>query len=235
MLPLPAGGSASIVSTNDYGPEAFFRFESFTIPTTLYADAGDGKPVPIKSLPPRFDASGLVTEQFFATSADGTRVPYFVTRPRSLAGTAPTILYGYGGFLISLLPGYHADVGKAWLEHGGVYVVANIRGGGEFGSAWHNAGIREHKKRAQDDFAAIAADLVRRGITSQQRLACHGGSNGGLLVGNMLTRHPQLFGAVWCTIPLLDMRRYSKLLAGASWIAEYGDPDVADDWAFLKQ
>jgi prolyl oligopeptidase len=114
-------------------------------------------------------------------------------------------------------------------------VLANIRGGGEFGSAWHNAGIREHKKRAQDDFAAIAADLVRRGITSPQRLACHGGSNGGLLVGNMLTRFPERFGAVWCTIPLLDMRRYSKLLAGASWIAEYGDPDKADDWAFLKE
>jgi prolyl oligopeptidase len=126
-------------------------------------------------------------------------------------------------------------VGKAWLEHGGVYVVANIRGGGEFGSAWHNAGIREHKKRAQDDFAAIAADLVQRGVTSPQRLACHGGSNGGLLVGNMLTRYPERFGAVWCTIPLLDMRRYSKLLAGASWIAEYGDPDKPDDWAFLKQ
>ncbi len=141
VLPLPAGGSASIVSTNDFGPEAFFRFESFTIPTTVYADAGDGKPVAIKSLPPRFDASDLVTEQFFATSADGTRVPYFVTRSRSLAGAAPTILYGYGGFEVSETPSYSANFGMLWLTRGGVFVDANIRGGGEYGPAWHQAAI----------------------------------------------------------------------------------------------
>src|SRR4029077_15669747 len=168
---------------------------------------------------------------------DGVRIPYFQVGSKDLPldGRAPTILYGYGGFLISLLPGYHADVGKAWLEHGGVYVVANIRGGGEFGSAWYKAGIREHKKRTQDDFASIAADLVRRGATSPRRHACHGGSNGGLLVGNMLTRFPERFGAVWCSVPLLDMTRYTKLLAGQSWIAEYGDPEIAEQWAYLRK
>jgi prolyl oligopeptidase len=211
--------------------------ESFLEPTSLNLVAPGKEPQLLKQLPPRFDASGLAVTQHEAVADDGVRIPYFQVARNALPldGSAPTVLYGYGGFLISLLPTYSMGVGKAWLEHGGVYVVANIRGGGEFGSAWHNAGIREHKKRAQDDFAAIAADLVQRGVTSSQRLACHGGSNGGLLVGNMLTRYPERFGAVWCTIPLLDMRRYSKLLAGASWIAEYGDPDKPDDWAFLKE
>jgi prolyl oligopeptidase len=211
--------------------------DSFLEPPSLSIVAPGQATELLKQPPPRFNADGLTVTQHEVLADDGVRIPYFQVGPRDLSndGCAPTILYGYGGFLVSLLPGYHADVGKAWLEHGGVYVVANIRGGGEFGSAWHKAGIREHKKRAQDDFAAIAADLVRRGVTSPRRLACHGGSNGGLLVGNMLTRFPERFGAVWCTIPLLDMRRYSKLLAGASWIAEYGDPDKADDWAFLKE
>jgi prolyl oligopeptidase len=208
----------------------------FLRPTSLHLVSPGKPPERLKQLPPRFDASGLSVSQHEATAADGTRIPYFQVGPANFSheGNAPTLLYGYGGFLVSMLPNYSMAVGKAWLERGGVYVVANIRGGGEFGSAWHIGGIREHKKTAQDDFAAVAADLVRRRVTSPKRLACHGGSNGGLLVGNMLTRHPALFGAVWCTIPLLDMRRYSKLLAGASWIAEYGDPDVPEDWAFLK-
>src|SRR5262249_10828468 len=148
-----------------------------------------------------------------------------------LDGSTPTLLYGYGGFLVSVLPSYAVGNGKAWLERGGIYVVANIRGGAEFGSAWPRAGIRERKKTAPDGFAAPAADRNRRRLTSTEHLACYGGSNGGLLVGNMLTRFPERFGAVWCSIPLLDMRRYSKLLAGASWIAEYGDPDKPEDWA----
>jgi len=233
--------TAHIWCMGDDGGETSENFllmrESFLEPTSLNLVAPGKAPQLLKQLPPRFDASGLNVTQHEAIADDGVRIPYFQVARKDipLDGNTPTVLYGYGGFLISLLPTYSMGVGKAWLEHGGVYVVANIRGGGEFGSAWHNAGIREHKKRAQDDFAAIAADLVQRGVTSPQRLACHGGSNGGLLVGNMLTRHPERFGAVWCTIPLLDMRRYSKLLAGASWIAEYGDPDKPDDWAFLKQ
>jgi prolyl oligopeptidase len=233
--------SAHIWCMGDDGGKSSENFllmrDSFLEPPSLSIVALGQATELLKQPPPRFNADGLTVTQHEVLADDGVRIPYFQVGPRDLSndGCAPTILYGYGGFLVSLLPGYHADVGKAWLEHGGVYVVANIRGGGEFGSAWHKAGIREHKKRAQDDFAAIAADLVRRGVTSPRRLACHGGSNGGLLVGNMLTRFPERFGAVWCTIPLLDMRRYSKLLAGASWIAEYGDPDKADDWAFLKE
>jgi len=211
--------------------------DGFLEPPSLNIIAPAKAPQLLKQLPPRFDASGLIVTQHEAVADDGVRIPYFQVGRKDLPldGSTPTILYGYGGFLISLLPTYSMGVGKAWLERGGAYVVANIRGGGEFGSTWHKAGIREHKKQAHDDFAAVAADLARRGVTSPSRLACYGGSNGGLLVGNMLTRYPERFGAVWCVIPLLDMRRYSKLLAGASWIAEYGDPDQPDDWAFLKE
>jgi prolyl oligopeptidase len=244
FTPLPGVAeteSARIWCMGDEGGKSSENFllmrDSFLEPPSLSIVAPGQVTELLKQPPPRFSADGLTVTQHEALADDSVRIPYFQVSRKDLPfdGRTPTILYGYGGFLISLLPGYHAGVGKAWLEHGGVYVVANIRGGGEFGSAWHNAGIREHKKCAQDDFAAVAADLVRRGVTSPQRLACHGGSNGGLLVGNMLTRFPERFGAVWCTIPLLDMRRYSKLLAGASWIAEYGDPDKADDWAFLKE
>jgi prolyl oligopeptidase len=209
----------------------------YLTPTSLHLVPPGKPPELLKTLPPRFDASTLAVTRHEAIAADGVRIPYFQIGPQGapLNGDNPTILYGYGGFLISMLPGYSMGVGKAWLERGGIYVIANIRGGAEFGSNWHKAGIREHKKTAQDDFAAVAADLIKRGVTSRKRLACWGGSNGGLLVGNMLTRHPQLFGAVWCTVPLLDMRRYTKLLAGASWIAEYGDPDKPEDWAFLQE
>jgi len=144
------------------------------------------------------------------------------------------VLYGYGGFSVSLTPGYLGGIGKVWLERGNVWVVANIRGGGEFGADWHKAGMREGKRLSHDDFAAVARDLVERGVTTPDRLAAYGGSNGGLLVGNMLTRYPERFGAIWCTVPLLDMRRYTKLLAGPSWVAEYGDPDKPEDWAFMK-
>jgi prolyl oligopeptidase len=234
-LPLPAGGSTHIVSVNDFGPEAQFRFESFTTPTTLYADGGDDKPAAIKSLPARFDASNLETQQFFATSADGTRVPYFVTRARNVSGPAPTVLYGYGGFQISLTPSYSANFGMLWLTRGGTYVVANIRGGGEYGPAWHQAALLAHRQRAYDDFQAVAEDLVRRGITTPRQLGIMGGSNGGLLVSANMVERPELFGAVVCQVPLIDMIRYTHIGAGASWEAEYGDPAKPADRAWIMK
>jgi hypothetical protein len=218
-LALPAAGSTHIVTVNDWGPEAQFRFESFTTPTTLYATSADGTPAPIKSLPARFDATNLATEQFFATSKDGTRVPYFVTRSRSLTGPAPTVLYGYGGFEISLTPSYSANFGMLWLTRGGVYVVANIRGGGEYGPAWHQAALLQNRQKAYDDFQAVAVDLVRRGITTAKQLGIMGGSNGGLLVSANMVERPELFGAVVCQVPLIDMIRYTHIGAGASWIS----------------
>ncbi|GAB4084751.1 prolyl oligopeptidase family serine peptidase [Myceligenerans cantabricum] len=193
-------------------------------------------PTPLKAAPARFGADGLVARQRFTTSDDGTRVPYFlVGRADVLDGdaVAPTLLWGYGGFEIALLPGYSGTIGRAWLERGGVYAVANIRGGGEYGPGWHQAALREKRHRAYEDFAAVARDLVATGITEPGRLGMEGRSNGGLLAGNMLTQYPELFGAVIVGVPLLDMKRYSHLLAGASWTAEYGDPDT-DDWEFLR-
>jgi prolyl oligopeptidase len=232
-LPLPAGGSTHLVAVNSWGPEAQFRFESYTTPPTLYATGGEGKPVPIKSLPARFDASQLVTEQFFATSKDGTRVPYFVTRARDLNGPAPTVLYGYGGFEVSMTPSYSANFGMLWLTRGGVYVVANIRGGGEYGPAWHQAALLQNRQRAFDDFQAVAQDIVRRGVTTPRQLGIMGGSNGGLLVSANMVQRPELFGAVVCQVPLIDMIRYTHIGAGASWEAEYGDPDRPADRAWI--
>jgi prolyl oligopeptidase len=232
-LALPAGGSTHIVSTNDFGPEAQFRFESYTTPTTLYADDGQGRPVSIKSLPARFDASNLKTEQFFATSRDGTRIPYFVTRSRNLTGPAPTVLYGYGGFEISLTPSYSPNFGMLWLTRGGVFVVANIRGGGEYGPAWHQAALLANRQKAFDDFQAVAQDIVRRGVTTSRQLGIMGGSNGGLLVSANMVERPALFGAVVCQVPLIDMIRYTHIGAGASWEAEYGDPDKPADRAWI--
>ncbi len=191
-------------------------------------------PAVLKQSPASFDVAGLVVTRHEAVSLDGERIPYTQTGPAGETGDAPVHLTGYGGFAVSDLPTYRTSVGKLWFERGGTGVVANIRGGGEFGTRWHEAGRREGKRSAHDDFAAVAADLVRRGVTRPGRIAAEGGSNGGLLIANMLTRYPERFGALFCTIPLIDMRRYSKLLAGASWIAEYGDPDVPDDWAFLQ-
>ena len=223
-LDLPPGGSTHIISTNDYGPEAYFSFESFLKPSTLYADNGDDKPIEIKALPARFDASGLTTEQFEATSKDGTKIPYFVVRGKNTKGPAPTVLYGYGGFEISMNPSYSANFGKLWLTKGGVYVLANIRGGGEFGPGWHEAALKYHRQRAFDDFAAVAADIEKRHITTPAQLGIMGGSNGGLLVSTVMTQHPKLLGAVVCQVPLIDMIRYTHIGAGASWEAEYGDP-----------
>jgi prolyl oligopeptidase len=233
VLPLPAGGSTHVVSANAFGPQALLRFEGFTTPTTLYQYGGDGTPVAIKSLPPRFDASKLATEQFFATSKDGTRVPYFVTRAKGASRPAPTVLYGYGGFEISMTPSYSANFGMLWLAKGGVFVVANIRGGGEYGPGWHQAALLEKRQKAYDDFQAVARDLVKRGVTSAKQLGIMGGSNGGLLVSANMVQAPELFGAVVCQVPLIDMIRYTKIGAGASWAAEYGDPARAADRAWI--
>ena len=191
-------------------------------------------PAVLKKSPAAFDVAGLLVTRHEAVSLDGELIPYTQTGPARETGDAPVHLTGYGGFAVSDLPTYRTAVGKLWFERGGTGVVANIRGGGEFGTRWHEAGRREGKRSAHDDFAAVAADLVRRGVTRPSRIAAEGGSNGGLLIANMLTRYPERFGALFCTIPLIDMRRYAKLLAGASWIAEYGDPDVPEDWAFLQ-
>ena len=223
-LDLPSNGSTHILTTNDFGPEAMFTFESYLKPATLYLDKGDGNPAEIKALPPRFDSSGLVTEQFQVASADGTMIPYFVTRPTALNGPVPAVLYGYGGFEVSLTPSYSANFGMLWLTHGGIYVVANIRGGGEFGPAWHEAARFENHQKAFDDFAAVARDLVKRGFTTPKQLGIVGGSNGGLLVSASMVEHPELYGAVVCQVPLIDMIRYTQIGAGPSWADEYGDP-----------
>lgn len=191
----------------------------------------------LKQSPARFDSAGLAITQHEARSPDGTSIPYFEIGPLQARrdGSNTVLLSGYGGFQISSLPYYAATTGKLWLERGGILVIANIRGGGEFGPDWHKAGMRAGKKLSHDDFAAVARDLISRGVTRPERLACVGGSNGGLLVGNMLTRYPELFGAIECAVPLLDMKRYTKLTAGPSWISEYGDPDNPADWAFLRE
>ena len=241
-LPLPENASVSLIAASDQDERAFLDVAGYLLPNTLYlADLGSGTAEAVKSLPARFDASKAVVEQFDATSKDGTQIPYFVVRPRDLAptengdGNAPTLLYGYGGFQVSMNPAYSGALGKSWVEPGGVYVMANIRGGGEFGPAWHQAALKENRQRAYDDFIAVAEDLIRRKITSPRRLGIMGGSNGGLLMGVMLTQRPELFRAVVCQVPLLDMLRFHKLLAGASWMAEYGDPDNPSERPFLER
>ena len=192
-------------------------------------------PTPLRQSPRTFDPGTATVSRHEVVAPDGERIPYVQVGPPGETGDAPVYMTGYGGFRVSMLPSYASTIGKLWLERGGTTVVANIRGGGEFGTWWHEAGRREGKARAHDDFAAVADDLVRRGVTRPGRIAAEGGSNGGLLIANMLTRHPQKFGALFCTIPLVDMRRYHKLLAGSSWIAEYGDPDRPEDWAFIGE
>lgn len=214
--------------------EILFDVSGFLQPSTLHrAVAGAPGLETLKQDPERFSAEGLCVRQHFAVSADGTRVPYFVVGPEQREGPVPTLLYGYGGFEVSLTPFHSAVTGRAWLERGGAYAVANIRGGAEYGPAWHRAALGAHRERSFDDFAAVAGDLASRGITTPQRLGITGASNGGLLMGVMLTRHPELFGAVVAEVPLLDMVRFHRLLAGASWTAEYGDPDNPDERAHL--
>ena len=225
------------VSAAMNGGELLVHVNNAITPLTMSLVRFGETPEPLKAAPARFDARGLAITQHHAEADDGTRIPYFQIGRADLArdGGNAVLLTGYGGFEIALLPYYAGIAGKLWLERGGVHVIANIRGGGEFGPAWHQAGMRAGKKVAHDDFAAVARDLIARGVTRRERLACSGGSNGGLLVGNMYTRYPELFGAIVCQVPLLDMRRYTKLTAGPSWIAEYGDPDKPEDWAFLQK
>ena len=203
-------------------------------PASLMLIEGIAAPVVLKRAPRTFSAEGLVVTQHEAISIDGERIPYVQTGPADLTGEAPVHLNAYGGFGISVKPYYQSAIGKLWLEQGGTSVIANIRGGGEFGTRWHEAGRYAGKRLAHDDFAAVAADLVQRGVTRPGRIAAEGGSNGGILITNMLTRYPERFGALFCTIPLIDMRRYTRLLAGASWIAEYGDPDKPEEWTWLQ-
>ncbi|MFC3052471.1 prolyl oligopeptidase family serine peptidase [Kordiimonas pumila] len=231
----PENGSISLISADEWSDAALINFESFLQPSTLYAIYRGSEPATIQALPDRFDATGMIAEQEFAVSKDGTRIPYFIIRTEGapMDGTTPTILYGYGGFEVSLPPIYLNGPSKAWLEAGGAYVIANIRGGGEFGPAWHQAALKENRQHAFDDFIAVAEHLVETGLTSKQHLGIRGGSNGGLLMGAMLTQRPDLFKAVICAVPLLDMMRYHTLLAGASWMGEYGNPDVPEERDYI--
>jgi len=252
-LALPGPGALGVSALHDphqpddpLAEQVWITYTDFLTPDSLMlarvgTTAADDTIETVKARPAYFDASGMRAEQCWATSADGTKVPYFVVWPKGATadghagGTHPTLLYGYGGFEVSMLPWYSGGFGLAWFERGGVLVVVNLRGGGEFGPRWHQAAILEHKQKSYDDFIAIAEDLVQRGITRPQRLGIMGGSNGGLLVGAALTQRPDLFGAVVCQVPLLDMRRYHRLLAGASWMAEYGDPDDAAQWDWIRR
>ena len=233
----PSLGTVNISSVDaDESNDFFMTTTNYLNPTTLSLGTVGSEPTELKRLPAFFDAKGLSISQHFATSKDGTRVPYFMVAAEGLKldSNHPTLLYGYGGFEISMQPGYNAAVGRAWVSQGGVYVVANIRGGGEYGPRWHQAALKENRLRCYEDFAAVAQDLYARKVTQPNKLGIQGGSNGGLLVGNMVTHYPGLFKAAVCQVPLLDMKRYNKLLAGASWMAEYGNPDDPKQWEFIK-
>jgi prolyl oligopeptidase len=237
-LALPKNANINLVDAADDSDQIFVTVEGFLDPTSLWlADAGSAKVAKLKTLPARFDASKDVVEQFWATSTDGTKIPYFVVRPKAakLDGSTPTIMYGYGGFEVSKPPVYLPEMGKIWLERGGAYVIANIRGGGEFGPAWHDAVLREKRQLSFDDFAAVARDLAARKITSARRLGIYGRSNGGVLTTVSMTQHPELWNAIVVESPLVDMLRYNHLSAGASWVGEYGDPDVLADRAFIEK
>ncbi|MGQ0741851.1 MAG: prolyl oligopeptidase family serine peptidase [Alphaproteobacteria bacterium] len=240
-LAIPDGGTTAIVSADDWGSEAHFTHESFLTPPTLYEDRGDNRPIAIKSQAPQFDANLYLVEQFEVASADGVKVPYFLIRAKDATGPMPTILYGYGGFEQSLFPWYWNEgrrpvaPAQAWLSRGGAIAVANIRGGGEFGPAWHQAALKEKRQRAFDDFAAVAKDTQARGVTAPERLGIVGASNGGVLTTVTMTQHPELVRAVVCQRPLVDMLRYTRFGAGASWIEEYGDPDKPDERAYLAK
>ena len=236
QLDLPDNATIGLVSTSGRTDQAYLNVTSFLTPPTLYlADAKDGALAGVKSTPAKFDATRDVVEQHEATSKDGTRVPYFIVHPKGMAmnGANPTLLYAYGGFQVSETPLYSPALGKLWLERGGVYVLANIRGGGEFGPAWHEAGLKTHRQRIYDDFAAVARDLIASGVTSPRRLGIQGGSNGGLLMGVEFTQHPELWHAVDIQVPLLDMLRFEKIAAGASWVGEYGSVANPEERTFL--
>jgi prolyl oligopeptidase len=235
-LDVPENSAINVVTASDTSDAFFLSSESFLTPPSLLAgDAATGQLTLSRSEPPLFDASQDTVEQSYATSKDGTRVPYFVVHRKDmqLNGQNPTLLYAYGGFEVSETPDYQAVRGKLWLEKGGVFVLANIRGGGEFGPAWHEAGLKTHRQRIYDDFAAVAEDLIARKITSPRHLGIAGGSNGGLLMGVEMTQHPDLWHAIVIQVPLLDMLRYEQIEAGASWVGEYGSVSVPEERAFL--
>ena len=238
-LDTPALGSIHAQGIDpDESDDYFLTVTDFLTPSSLYfGTAGQAEREKLKSLPAFFAADGLEIRQHEASSKDGTPIPYFQVSRKNLNfdGKNPLLLYGYGGFEVSLLANYIPAVGAAWLERGGVYVLANIRGGGEFGPNWHSAARKENRQRAYDDFVAVAEDLIARKVTAPKHLGIQGGSNGGLLMGVMLTQRPDLFQAVVCQVPLLDMKRFHKLLAGASWVDEYGDPEKAEEWSFISQ
>ncbi|MCB9447335.1 MAG: S9 family peptidase [Flavobacteriales bacterium] len=234
----PAHGTISIVGTDEFSDQYFFQFENFLTPTTLFvANASDGTVKPLKSLTAYFDAGKYQVNQIKVKSKDGTEVPYFIVSAKGMKydGTNPTLLYAYGGFEYSIKPSYSGVIGASWLENGGVFVLANIRGGGEYGPKWHLAGMKEKRQNVFDDFYAVAEDLIAKKVTSPSHLGIMGGSNGGLLMGVAFTQRPDLFNAVVCQVPLLDMQRYNKLLAGASWMGEYGNPDIPEEWAYIKK
>nr|WP_314428763.1 prolyl oligopeptidase family serine peptidase [uncultured Brevundimonas sp.] len=237
-LAVPANSAVGLGDSSKSRGQVFVSTQGFLTPPTLsLADVATGALTELKSAPAKFDASTHVVEQFEATSTDGTKIPYFITRPKNLAmdGTGPTILFGYGGFQASFPPAYKPEMGKLWLENGGVFVQANIRGGGEFGPGWHQAALRENRQRAFDDFAAVARDLEQRRITSPRHLGIYGRSNGGVLTSVSITQHPELFNAAVIESPLIDMLRYQDLPAGASWIGEYGDPRIPGDAEFIAR
>jgi prolyl oligopeptidase len=237
-LAMPENGSMSVSSANQDSDIVFINQESFVAPDTLFkVDVNNTEIAEIKSIPARFDASNIVVEQFQASSKDGEKIPYFVVRQKDIIfdGTNPTLQYAYGGFQVSLKPSYSGLLGKNWLEQGGVYVLANIRGGGEFGPNWHQAGLKTKRQVIFDDMIAVGEDIIAKKITSTKHLGIMGGSNGGLLMGVMYTQRPDLWNAVVCQVPLLDMLRYHKLLAGASWVGEYGSPEIPNERAFLEK
>lgn len=236
-VPVPENLTLSISSADSGEDIFFFNAEGFLTPDTLYmGNVADMTVNPIKSIPERFNAEGLIVEQLESTSADGTRIPYFVVRHEDtvMDGSTPTLLYAYGGFEVSIRPSYSGSRGRLWLERGGAYVVANIRGGGEFGPSWHQAGLKMDRQRIYDDLISVAEDMHTRGLTSPRRTAVYGGSNGGLLTGVMYTQRPDLWNAVVSAVPLLDMLRFHTLLAGASWMGEYGNPEDPDEGGFLR-
>ena len=237
---LPQNTNTAVVAADSLGDEIFLDSSGFDTPSRLLYGAVGGELTAttfteIKRAPSFFDAADIEVTQHFATSDDGTAVPYFVVGHRRREATGATLLGGYGGFEVARTPGYDGVMGRLWLSRGGTYVLANIRGGGEYGPTWHTQAMREGRHLVAEDFAAVARDLVARGITTVEQLGAQGGSNGGLLMGIMLTQYPELFGALVCSVPLLDMRRFHLLLAGASWVAEYGDPDDPDDWEFISK
>ncbi|MBI1683499.1 prolyl oligopeptidase family serine peptidase [Caulobacter hibisci] len=237
-LALPANSTVSLGSASDKDDRLFVSVTGYLTPTTYWlADAATGKLDQVKAAPAKFDASTHVVEQFEATSKDGTKIPYFLVRPKGIKydGSTPTLLYAYGGFQASMTPGYSATTGKLWLERGGAYVVANIRGGGEFGPSWHEQGLKANRQRVYDDFFAVSEDLIARKITSPRRLGVMGGSNGGLLMGVALTQRPELYNAIVIQVPLFDMVRYSQIGAGSSWMGEYGDPQIPSDLAVIEK